>query len=284
MNAAPSFLRSPRAPLLAALLAVSCAPRAASERPIVLVSVPPQAWLVERLADGLVDVQVMVPPGADPHVYEPTIEQMRAAGEASIYVKVGHPHFSFERVWFERFRAENPAMRIVDGARGVARLEGDPHLWTSVAAMRAMAASVTAALTEALPGQADTLRARRAAVEAGIDTLDAGIRRMLVPCRGAAFLVFHPAWGYFAVEYGLEQVAIERDGKTPAPADLARIIAQARAAGVTRVFVTPQSSPSAARVVADEIGAAVVTLDPLARDWPAEMRRVAEEIAEGCRP
>lgn len=282
MNAAPSSQRWLRVPLFAALLAVSCAPRAAPGRPVVLVSVPPQAWLVERLADGLVDVVVMVPPGADPHVYEPTIEQMRAAGEASIYVKVGHPHFSFEQVWFDRFRAENPGMRVVDGARGVARHEGDPHLWTSVAAMRAMAGGVAAALIEALPAQADTLRARLAATQAGIDTLDARIRRMLAPCRGGSFLVFHPAWGYFAEAYGLEQVAIERDGKAPAPADLARIIAEARAAGVGRVFVTPQTSPSAARVVAGEIGAEVVVLDPMSRDWPESMRRVAGEIAEGC--
>jgi len=283
MNAPTIFLRPLRAPLAALLLAASCAPAAAPGRPVVLVSVPPQAWLVERLAGDLVQLEVMVPPGADPHVYEPTIEQMRAAGQASIYVKVGHPHFSFEQVWFERFRAENPDMRIVDGSRGVARLEGDPHLWTSVAAMRAMAESVTAALIEVLPEHADTLRGRLADARAGIDTLDARIRRMLAPCRGRSFLVFHPAWGYFAAEYGLEQVAIERDGKAPAPGDLARIIARARAAGTKRVFVTPQTSPAGARMVADELGAEVVTLDPMGRDWPAGMRRVAEEIAaEGC--
>lgn len=283
MNVAPNFLRNLRAPLIAVLFAASCAPRPAPVRPVVLVSVPPQAWLVERLADGLVDVLVMIPPGADPHVYEPTIEQMRAAGEASVYVKVGHPHFSFEQVWFDRFRAENPDMRIVDGSRGVTGQEGDPHLWTSIAAMRAMAGGVAAALIETLPEHGDTLRARLAGTQAEIDTLDARIRRMLQPCRGRSFLVFHPAWGYFAAEYGLEQVAIERDGKAPAPADLARIIDSARAAGATRVFVTPQTNPAAARVVAAEVGADVVTLDPMERDWPGEMRRVAGAIEEGCR-
>jgi zinc transport system substrate-binding protein len=266
----------------AVLMLVSCAPRSAPERPVVLVSVPPQAWLVERLADDLVDVEVMVPSGADPHVYEPTIAQMRAAGEAAVYVKVGHPNFSFERAWFERFRAENPRMRVVAGPPGAVRDDADPHPWTSVAAMRAMATPAAAALLEALPERADTLRARLAATLADLDTLDAALRLMLAPCRGRSFLVFHPAWGYFAADYGLEQIAIERDGKAPAPADLARIIAAARAARVRRVFATPQTNPSGARVVADEIGAEVVTLDPLDRDWAAGMRRMAAEIAAGC--
>jgi zinc transport system substrate-binding protein len=249
---------------------------------VVLVSVPPQAWLVERLAGDLVDVEVMVPPGADPHVYEPTIRQMRAVADASIYVQVGHPHFSFERVWFDRFRAENPRMRVVDGSRGVAQHDGDPHLWTSVAAMRTMAIHTAAALAEDMPAHARELGARLAGLEAELDTLDTEIHRILTPCRGRAFLVFHPAWGYFAEAYGLVQIAIERDGKTPAPGELARIIAEARAAGARRVFVAPQTSAAAARVVADEIGGRVVTLDPLARDWPDNMHRVAAAIREGC--
>jgi len=281
MNAAPSFLRRLRAPLCAALLA-SCTPPAAPARPVVLVSVPPQAWLVDRLAGERVDVRVMVPPGADPHVYEPTIEQMRAAAQASIYVQVGHPDFSFERVWFERFRAQNPSMRVVNGAQGVPLESDDPHLWTSVAAMRTMAIHTAAALAGVLPAEAGAVDARLEATLAELDTLDAEIRRMLAPCRGRPFLVFHPAWGYFAEAYDVHQIAIEHDGKTPAPADLARIIAGARADGLRRVFVSPQTSPAAARVVAEEIGGEVVTIDPLARDWPDNLRRVAAAIREGC--
>lgn len=282
MNAIPIPLRALCAPLTAVLLAASCAPAAVPERPIVLVSVPPQAWLVNRLAGDLVDVRLMVPPGADPHVYEPTIEQMRAAARAALYVKVGHPDFAFERVWFERFHEENPRMRVVDASRGVPRDAGDPHLWTSVAALHAMAIHTAGALTEVLPGRDRELSANLVAVEAELDSLDRDVRRMLAPCRGRAFLVFHPAWGYLAGAYGLTQVAIEHDGKTPAPADLARIIAGARAAGLKRVFVAPQTSMAAARVVADEIGGDVVTLDPLARDWPANLRKVAAAIREEC--
>ncbi len=273
-------------PLLAALLAAlslaACARAKAPARPVVLVSVPPQGWLVERLAGDLVQVEVMVPPGADPHTYEPTMRQMRAAAHATIYVKVGHPHFAFERVWFDRFLAENPGLLVVDGARGVARLSGDPHLWTSVDAMRTMAIHTAGALAKILPAEAQEIGRRLRGLEAELDGLDRDIRRTLAPCRNRSFLVFHPAWGYFAESYGLRQIAIEHDGKVPAPADLARIIETARAAGVRRVFVQPQTSASGARLVAGEIGAQVVTLDPLAADWDENLRHVAQAIREGC--
>jgi zinc transport system substrate-binding protein len=273
--------------LIALLFAVlglsSCAPRTPPSRPVVLVSVPPQAWLVERLAGDLVDIEVMVPPGADPHIYEPTIRQLRAVSRASVYVKVGHPHFSFERVWFDRLVAENPSMRVVDGARGVARSDGDPHLWTSVGAMHTMAIHTAGALAKALPGRAAEITKRLAGLETELDSLDAELRRTLEPCRGRSFLVFHPAWGYFAEQYGLVQIAIEHDGKVPAPGELARLIAGARAAGARTVFVAPQTSRSSAQVVADEVSGQVVTLDPLDRDWAVNMRRVAAAILEGCR-
>lgn len=282
MRPSRSLARTFCAVLLAAAPLASCAPSKAPARPVVLVSVPPQAWLVNRLAGDLVHVEVMVPPGADPHVYEPTIRQMRAAAHAILYVRVGHPNFAFERVWFDRFIAGNPQLKVVDGARGVPRLAGDPHLWTSVTAMRTMAIHTAAALAGILHADAPEIGRRLKTLDAELDSLDHDLRHTLAPCRGRAFLVFHPAWGYFAEEYGLRQVAIEHDGKTPAPADLARIIAEARAAGVRRVFVQPQTSSSSARLVADEIGGRVVSIDPLAGDWDANLRRVAQAIREGC--
>jgi zinc transport system substrate-binding protein len=208
------------------------------------------------------------------------MKQLRAAARAAIYVKVGHPHFSFEQVWFGRFLAETPRMRIVDGSRGAAHRSGDPHLWTSPAVMRVMAIHVAGALAETMPEHAAEFSDRLRVVQAEIDTLDAEIRSMLAPCRGRVFLVFHPAWGYFADDYGLIQESIEQDGKSPAPADLARTIEDSRAAGVRSVFIQPQTSASSAQTVAAEIGANVVTLDPLSRDWPANMRLAARAFRE----
>jgi zinc transport system substrate-binding protein len=94
------------------------------------------------------------------------------------------------------------------------------------------------------------------------------------------FYVFHPGWAYFARDYGLEQVAIEEEGKEPDPARLARLIERAKQDGVKVIFVQPQFSRRGAGLVADEIGARLVLLDSLVFDWLANMRSAAREIRE----
>jgi zinc transport system substrate-binding protein len=112
-----------------------------------------------------------------------------------------------------------------------------------------------------------------------IGRLDVEIRERLEPHRGGRFWVFHPAWGYFADDYGLRQVAIEREGKEPTPQELGELIHDARAEGVRTIFVQPQFSEASAEIVAHEIGAQLVTLDPLAADWPASLREAGERLS-----
>ena len=101
------------------------------------------------------------------------------------------------------------------------------------------------------------------------------IRDVLGDSDGRGFLVYHPSWGCLAEEYGLEQIAIERDGKEPSSRSLAGLIEAAKNKGIRVVFVQPQHSERAAETVAAAIGGRVVTVDPLARDWPANLRTVA---------
>ena len=88
-------------------------------------------------------------------------------------------------------------------------------------------------------------------------------------------MVFHPAWGYFARAYGLQQVPIEIEGKNPKPALLKELIVHAREKGIRVVFVQPQFSTKSAEIVAREIGGRVAFADPLAEDWLANLAAVA---------
>ena len=106
--------------------------------------------------------------------------------------------------------------------------------------------------------------------------------RLLAPLRDRRFLVYHPAWGEFAATYGLEQVAIERDGKEPGARSLAGLATLAGEARIRVIFVQPQSSPRSAQVLAREIGARVVTVDPLARDYAATLRTLARALVEAA--
>lgn len=273
---------APWAAVLLALGVAACGSEPAPEsRPLVMVSVLPQKYVVDRLANELVRVESMIPPGASPVTYEPSLAKMTLLERADLYVKVGHPHFPFEEAWLGRILAETPDFPVVDGSAGVESREEDPHVWVAPRHVEKMAIGIEAALEELLPDRRETLRANLAAFRAEITALDEEIRALLADREGGRFLVFHPSWGYFADAYGLEQVAIEHEHKAPAPHKLADLIETARKEGARVVFVQPQFDPAAAETLAREIGARVEPLDPLAYDWPANLRRAARALAEG---
>ena len=91
-------------------------------------------------------------------------------------------------------------------------------------------------------------------------------------------MVFHPAWGYFANTYGLQQLAVEIEGKNPKPAQLRELIEHARENDIQVIFVQPQLSARSAEIIAREIDGQVVFADPLAEDWADNLRKVAQQI------
>ena len=278
---AGAILESVRSSLLClVVLLVGCGSGAPPQRPVVVVSVLPQAYFVERLAGDLVDIEVMIPPGASPSAYEPTIGQLRAMSGASLYVKVGHPSFPFERAWLDRLLSERGDLTVVDCAGDLKEANDDPHIWLSLGCVRAIAPKIAAALSDLLPERRLDFERNLQDLLVEVDALDTEIHTLLDPYAGRQVLVFHPAWSYFTREYGLEQIAIESEHKEPSPHQLAELIDEARRAGFQVIFVQPQLSRRSAELVASELNAEVVVLDPLARDWLSNMRHVAETIEE----
>jgi zinc transport system substrate-binding protein len=285
-------------PLLAAwLLALLHAPVAAREPLPVLVSILPQQFLVERVGGDRVRTSVLVGSGQNPHTYEPTPRQMAEVSQARAFFRLG---IDYEEVWLPRILRVNPGLEVVDQREGLtlrpvdgghrhadghwhAPARPDPHVWTSPANAKAMAAQVRDSLGRLDPAGAPAYAQGFERLAADLDALDAEVRAALAGARQRRFLIFHPSWGYFADAYGLEQVPIEQSGKEPGARGLARLIDQARAEGVRAVFVGPQDSPAPAEAVAREIGARVVPLDPLAADYLASLRRMAGALAEALR-
>lgn len=267
------------------LTLTACRPSpAVDERPIVAVSVLPQAYFVTRLAGDAVQVEVMIPPGAGHSTYEPTARQLAALARARLYVKVGHPHFSFETAWLNKILASSPRLAVVDSSAGMDRDDDDPHIWVAPARARTMSQNIALALTSLLPQRAAVISSNLAALEQDIDSLDAEIGTLLKGAARRRFYVFHPAFGHFAAQYGLEQVAIEQGHKEPSPDELRRVLAAAKAEGIKVVLVQPQYSKEAAEVLASEINARLVEVDPLGRDWLASMRSNAKAVAEALKP
>lgn len=235
--------------------------------PIVAVPVAPIAGLVDAIAPpGLVETVVLVPRGANPATYEPSLRELRRAAAARFYLEIGHPSFVFERTWlaglFDGSEAERvPVFRDCD------LVEGDYHAWLSAVCLDEAARRIAEALVRAEPEAAAAVAANVTSFRARLAVVDSTTAARLAPHRGRAYLVLHPAWGYLSRPFGIEQLSILAHGTgDPGPARLAGLIERARAEGIGTIFVQPQFNRMPARVVADELGAEIVSLDPLARD------------------
>lgn len=119
---------------------------------------------------------------------------------------------------------------------------------------------------------------RRFQVE--IDSIDREARRVTAGKRNKTFLIYHPALTYFARDYGMEQVAIEDEGKEPNPMHIKGVIDTCRAKGIRVVFIQNQFDVANAKAVAKEIGGEVIPIDPLSPDWTGEMRSLLRIIEQ----
>lgn len=277
--------------LLAALALVTSCTTArqpqpeAGQRLRVFVTIPPQAYFVERVGGDQVSVQVLVPPGQSPHTYEPTPAQMAALESADVYFRIGVP---MEQALVPKLQHGSARVRVVDTRQGITlrRMEDqhagegdDPHIWLDPKLVRIQARTICDALVNLDPQHADQYRANSDAFVTDLDALDAKLAAALAPLRGRQILVFHPSFGYFADAYGLRQVAIEVQGKEPSPRQLQQIIARARRERVKVIFVQPEFSARSAQAIAAELGATLVTLDPLSRDYLHNLEGIAGQIA-----
>lgn len=279
----------PLTPLLAALVAAGALLAACTEpRPAApdaavraVATLPPLAWLVDRVGGERVDTVVLLPPGSSPHAFEPSPRQLRELAAAELLVMVGHPDLAFEAHQVRRLAADRPELTVVAMAGGAVGTDDDgvdPHLWTAPRHMAATAGRVAGALERLDPGGAAVYRHNLAALRDELDSLDADLRHRFSTLPHRTFFVQHPAWGHLAAAYGLRQVALEEEGKEPGPRELVRLVEEARRQRVTTVFVQRGEPRQAARVFAAETGARVVELDPLAYDWLGETRRAADAL------
>jgi len=257
----------------------------------IFVSILPQKYFVQKIGGNRVDVSVMVGPGASPHNYEPKPQQMVALAEAKIYYAVG---IEFEKVWLEKFTGVNREMLIVYTERGIEKIplkahhhghEGkDPHVWLSPVTVMIQARNILTGLLVVDPGHRSTYEVNYKQFIMELVDLDAKLIEVFAGKEEKIeFMVFHPAWGYFADAYGLEQVPVEIEGKEPKPGDLQLLIRRARDRGIKEVFVSPQFSSKTAETVANAIGGHIAFVDPLALDWAENLAEVATKFKAALR-
>ncbi|OHV08810.1 metal ABC transporter solute-binding protein, Zn/Mn family [Kushneria phosphatilytica] len=294
--------------------AVGLMPALAMAAPLnVAVSILPEKWLVEQIGGSDVNVTVLVKPGMEPHDYSPSPRQMAELTSEQLYFAIGVP---FEKVWLPRLEEHAPDMQVVELQQGLALRQieahvehdegehqhdseahdhdhdhdqghhhehggADPHVWLDPHNMVMMAHHVADILAARLPAQSDAIHQREQALVQQLQTLDAHIAQQLKPWAGETFMVYHPAFGYFADRYQLHQLPIELSGSEPGVRSLGQLIDRAKAHDIHTIFVQQQFSQQAADRLAQALNARVIALDPLAEDYPANLKAMADALASG---
>lgn len=274
---------------------------AGAQRINVFVSILPQAYFVERVGGDAVDVEVLVGPGKSPATYEPTSRQMSKLAETDIYFRIGTP---FENSFLPKLADLNEKIKIWDMRKGIElryfgghhhasdngdtgkktshqdRSIPDPHIWLDPKLVITQAKTIYEALSAAAPEKKGFFKSNLDAFIRDLESLDQKLTEILAPIKGRKFYVFHPAFGYFGDSYGLIQEAVEIEGKSPSAKQLAALIDSAKKEGVRVIFVQPQYAKKGAQTIAKAIDGVVVPINPLPRDYLAEMEKTATTLKE----
>jgi len=283
------------AALILVVLACSPSPEkaATSGKLRIAVGLEPARYLTKRLAGEQAEIFVLLGPGQNPHSYEITPAQMKTLTACSAYLSLGMP---FEETLVPRLQKSAVDLKIFPLDSGIVKTaapeheeteaeahhsaeELDPHIWLSPANLQIISKNIYQALTVLQPERTAYFDSSLAVLQAEIAQTDSIIRTQLAPYQGSRFYVYHPAFGYFARDYGLLQMAVETGGKSPAPKALAELIRRARQDSVKVIFVQPQFDASAAQKIAEAIGGRVIPLDGLEYEVLESLKKIAGEIA-----
>lgn len=271
----------------------------------ITVTIPPQKYFVEKIGGELVNVNVMIGPGLEPHTYEPLPQQLTQLANSQAYIAIGVP---FEEVWLNKITTANPKITIINAGEGIEKIpllghhhdhehkendhdseankddhkseneSIDPHIWLSPKLAKIQAKNIYQGLVKINPENKQIYQENLNKFLTEIDNIDQKIREKLSSVNSRKFIIYHPAWGYFAKEYNLEQVALEFEGQEITSAKLTNLIKEAKSENVKIVFAQPLFNNKTLEIFAKEIGADIVFLNDLAENWDENLLKTADEL------
>jgi len=260
-----------------------------SRHNVIFVSILPLKYFADKIVGSNYKVEVTVPPGAGPETYAPTPKQMMLLSEAQAYFSIGY--LGFEQVWLESYKSSNPNLQVFQTSKRIdlikdehqddpEQIKGvDPHIWSSPKTARLIAENIYNGMMQIDPENGDSYLKNLNSLLAEIAKTDSTITKLLANCSSKKFIIFHPALGYFARDYGLEQLSIEFEGKVPSPRHLKTIINTAKTGQIKFVLIQKEFDKRNAEIIARETGCQILQIDPLDYNWPDQMIDIARKIS-----
>ena len=271
--------------IICALLIVGCTTKSDSDKKTIFVTITPMQSIIEEITAGDFDIEVIVPKGASPETFEPTPKQVTSFSDAELIFSTGL--IDFEQSLVQRISGDAEVVNLSNGIELIAgscshgnhqhKHGVDPHIWTSPRALRTMVTNAHKAIMAHYPDSVKYTEATGRLLER-IDALDTYCATRIKAEGVEAMMIYHPAYTYYARDYGIEQIAIEHDGKEPSLRQTTALIEKAKEHGVKAILRQPQYSEDKVRAIANDAGAEIITTDPLAEDILGEIERVTEII------
>lgn len=271
--------------LISILFLVGCGGKIENNRKTIFVTITPLQSLIDEITMGDFDVEVIVPKGASPETFEPTPKQVTSFSDAEFIFSTGL--IDFEQSLIKRIDGK---AELVNLSKDIELIAGscscgnhhhkhgiDPHIWTSPRALRTMITNAHDAIIAHYPDSVKYTEATERLLERIAD-IDNYCATRIEAAGVEAIMIYHPAYTYFARDYGIEQIAIENDGKEPSLRQTTTLIERAKEHNIKSILRQPQYSEDKVRAIATDAGAEVITTDPLSEDILGEIKRVTEII------
>ncbi|MDE6552729.1 MAG: zinc ABC transporter substrate-binding protein [Muribaculaceae bacterium] len=262
-----------------------------SDRPAIAVSFEPQAWMLKQIAGDDFDIVTLLPAGSDPETYQPSISTMKDVGKAEAFFTLGTD--GFEKSLTQSIASNFPDLKVVDCTAGVEKITGthghhdgdgqdheseefDPHMLASIRNSIEIADNMTRYMMTIHPEKSDEYQRAGEELKALMKAMDDSICKMNI--KGKSFAMRHPSLSYFARDYGLNQIALQSDGKEASPLQISRQMDQMKESGA-RVFITEKEHASVGdEETAGQLGLNTIEVSLNSKDWLDDLMKTANEI------
>jgi zinc transport system substrate-binding protein len=253
------------------------------EKPVIAVSIVPEETFVKAVCGDLADIVTLIPPGSSPENYEPTVQEMEKFSDAALYFSIGVPTEEaniLPKAGNIKVISLKDEVAAVYKDRTFETGERDPHIWLSPKRVKVMIDVIAREMSKLDPDHKETYEKNATGYKAQLDEVDQKIKDALKGVKSKKFIVYHPAFGYIADDYGLKMYALEEEGKEAAPRHLQDMVDLAKKENIKVIFYQEEIDSSQSKSFAEEIGGKTIQLAPLAANYIENLKNMADMMAE----
>ena len=243
----------------------------------VATTIVPYADIIKNIGGEKIIVETLIKPGQNPHSFEPMPEQIKRVSQSQIYFRVSSV-LPIENALIPKIHEFNRTVKIIDLSANVGIKNNDPHVWLSPKRMQLISKTILDELVLIDKKNEEFYIKNYNGSVKKLKHEDSLLAELLSTKKQKYFVVYHSAWQYFCDDYGLQEIAIEEEGKTPQMKQMKDKINLLKSLGAKVIFADPQFDIMPANTVASSIGAKVEFLNPLPHNYLENLKDIRKKL------